>query len=202
MGRVTHDLQMTFHTDITHMEERNPCPPLRKQQGPSSMSLSLCFPLFQARFPARMVNHHTDLLCFVFLLHPGVPLPWLCWSHVQTRGTHKDLPLDDVHFCSGASSPRFARPQCWWGRRSQWGKTCHVSRRMGTRETNKLFVVGCLFHDSFVTQLPFSSSWFFFWFLLNCSDIFSTPYITEDCCPGSGCGGTNSFLFIPDFWYF
>lgn len=126
------------------------------------MSLSLCFPLFQARFPARMVNHHTDLLCFVFLLHPGVPLPWLCWSHVQTRGTHKDLPMDYVHFCSGVSSSRFARPQCWWGRHSQWGKTCHVSRRMGTSETNKLFVVGCLFHDSFVTQLPFSSSWFFF----------------------------------------
>lgn len=52
---------------------------------------------------------------------------------------------------------KFTRFQCWIDKYSQQGKTCHVSSIKGTNQTIKLFVVGCLFRDSFVTQPPSSS---------------------------------------------
>lgn len=106
------------------------------------------------------------LLSFLLNLIPSAS-PWgaFSWSHIDKEDTWGVAYgwWQFLFWCK--HPPAKPSPQCWYGKHSQQGKTCHVSRVMWTNKTNKLFVVGCLFHDSFVTQPPFSSSWFFFFFV-------------------------------------
>lgn len=119
--------------------------------------------------------------------------------------TRRELPIDDNRFCSWRK-PSQSLPDFSAHMASAVSREKHAmsAAQCGQIKTIKLFVVGCLFHDFFLTlsRPSLHRGFFFFSFLLNCFDTFSTLYITKDCCLGSGCGRTHSFLFIPDFLTF